>query len=71
MSSYQKNYDWGRGQAMRGVPFSADLAKYPGYEEGWDAGNEERPIPMIDELLSKRRRNTRPTCAHLLRATRK
>lgn len=60
LSTREKNYNYGYAQAMRGVPFDPALAKYAGYEEGWDAGNCDRPTP-VDELLPRRSRRFRPT----------
>lgn len=39
----QKNFDIGYRHGMKGIPFRRDLMSYPGYEEGWDAGNSDRP----------------------------
>ena len=48
MSNRQHNYEYGYRQAMHGRPYKPELATYLGYDDGWDAGNCDRPTG--DEL---------------------
>ena len=49
MSNRAKNYETGYRMGINGVPFNPEFAKYTGYEDGWDAGNCDRPT--LDEIL--------------------
>lgn len=45
----QKNYDTGYRHGYNGRELRVELAAYPGYADGWDAGHCDRP--SLDELL--------------------
>jgi len=49
VTNKQRNFEFGYREGFNGRPFRQDLAGYPGYAEGWDAGNCDRP--SLDELL--------------------
>lgn len=49
MTNRTKNFNTGYKQGFEGVPFNITLDQFPGYADGWDAGNCDRPT--LDELL--------------------
>ena len=49
MSNKQRNYEAGYRAGFSGKPFNAELTKYTGYDDGWDAGNCDRPT--LEELM--------------------
>ena len=49
MTNKQKNYEFGYKAGYTGKLYRKDLSRYPGYDEGWDHGNCDRP--SLDEIL--------------------
>jgi hypothetical protein len=48
VSNRQKNFNFGYRAGLRGDAYRPELSKYPGYDEGWDGGNSDRP--SLDDL---------------------
>jgi hypothetical protein len=49
MSNRQKNFEIGYRQGYNGIEYKPELSKYAGYDDGWDAGNCDRPT--LEELI--------------------
>jgi hypothetical protein len=49
MTNKQKNFNIGYKQAITGNSYNTELSKYPGYDEGFDAGHCDRPT--LDDLM--------------------
>jgi len=50
MTNRQKNYEFGYREGFKGLPVRREfIAKYPGYYDGWDAGNCDRPT--LEEMI--------------------
>jgi hypothetical protein len=49
VTNKQRNFEFGYRDGVNGRAFRREYADYPGYLDGWDAGNCDRP--SLDELL--------------------